>query len=852
MTTDDFEARLGALNSSEYPSLRAAQAHVLSVYAARHKDTPDVAIELPTGVGKTLIALLIAEHALDREWRVAYLTGSNALTKQVADQARRLGVSAHQFSGGNYPAMGLLEYGNAQALAVMNYWVYFNSSPKVDPADLLIFDDAHLAEQPLTGLFSARIARFAHKKLYVEICDLVQAHTNAYETLPAMRNGTVPSSAPPELLAFNDWDAVSGSVSAAIEASDYAKADEGRFVWRELRGRLLRCGVLIGPSAIEIRPYLPPSKTLAGISESKQRIYMSATLGTMDDLERRLGIGPITRLDVPTELHAADTGRRLLALNPTHDSSLSQPLVELILDLAQAKERVAWLCSSHQEAGQVQGTLDHLGLSTFRLKPGDDTALESWRKAPNGHLIAAGRFDGLDFAGNVCRLVVIPSVPEASSEFERFVVAYLGDATFMRHRVGQRITQALGRANRLATDRSLYFGLDPAFSGVLAQPDVFGALDPAVGEVVRNSLQLHDDGSIATEATVRSFWRGHDAEKPAAKERRRGRSAASAHIDTTATTEVDASVDLWLGDFKAAAKNARIASDALAAAKESEHSAFWRYVEAQAHFSAGGDRGLREAVGALEAVVSGGPHTAWFIRLGRTLDDLRGRKATPSHNEELFLGWDAWLRESGKRAERDVAEARLALEGSHDQRCDGLIVLGRLLGVWAIRPVGASATDVRWTWNSRKKPERRLWEVKTGRTSERVSRDDINQVLGQLQIDQQNHPRARVYGCLMTAYTEMEADAGEAARERICALNEAAVVALFDLVASRFLEYHRMSGGGSAIERGNARMTVEPKLPSSEWMGRLLVPSSGHVIGRQDIEDAFRRGLPENEAPSSS
>lgn len=31
----------------------------------------------------------------------------------------------------------------------------------------------------------------------------------------------------------------------------------------------------------------------------------------------------------------------------------------------------------------------------------------------------------------------------------------------MRHRVGQRVTQALGRAYRTDTDRSLYLGLDP-------------------------------------------------------------------------------------------------------------------------------------------------------------------------------------------------------------------------------------------------------------------------------------------------------------------------------------------------------------------------------------------------------
>ena len=115
----------------------------------------------------------------------------------------------------------------------MNYWVYFNTSPRVDPADLVIFDDAHLAEQPLAGLFAARIGRAQHPELYVRICDLVLAHTSAYETLSALRDGTVPAAAPPELLAFNDWDAVSGLVKAAIDDSDYSKVDNGVFVWRE-------------------------------------------------------------------------------------------------------------------------------------------------------------------------------------------------------------------------------------------------------------------------------------------------------------------------------------------------------------------------------------------------------------------------------------------------------------------------------------------------------------------------------------------------------------------------------------------------------------------------------------------
>jgi superfamily II DNA or RNA helicase len=97
MTTDDFAARLGALKSRKHKRLYDEQAHVLSAYAEHHPDTPDVAIELPTGHGKTLIALLLADHALDRGRRVAYLAGSNVLAEQVEDEAGLLGLAAHRF-----------------------------------------------------------------------------------------------------------------------------------------------------------------------------------------------------------------------------------------------------------------------------------------------------------------------------------------------------------------------------------------------------------------------------------------------------------------------------------------------------------------------------------------------------------------------------------------------------------------------------------------------------------------------------------------------------------------------------------------------------------------------------------
>jgi superfamily II DNA or RNA helicase len=148
-----------SFKSSIYKSFRDPQQRALDGYVL-NIDNTDLAIELPTGYGKTLVALLIADRALENGHRVAYLTGNNQLTDQVLRQARGLpDFDAVKFSAKNYPAAALARYNDAKALGVMNYWVYFNSQPVVDPADLILFDDAHLAEQPISGLFGVRVDR---------------------------------------------------------------------------------------------------------------------------------------------------------------------------------------------------------------------------------------------------------------------------------------------------------------------------------------------------------------------------------------------------------------------------------------------------------------------------------------------------------------------------------------------------------------------------------------------------------------------------------------------------------------------------------------------------------------------
>src|SRR6266568_4161646 len=408
----DFPKRLAGFQSKRYGQLRPPQATALARYAA-NVEVRDVAIELPTGYGKTLLALLIADLAQERGQTVAYLTGTNQLADQVLEQARDLrDLEVVRFAGRDYPPASLARYHNALAIGVMNYWTYFNTSPKVQPADLLIFDDAHLAEQPLAGLFAVRIDREDSPDLYEGLCDLILAHTNLYPSIELMRERSAGPGTPPELLAFSHWREIS---AGAAELLAGGLPESARFVWPRVRPHLPACGVLIGPSAIEIRPYHPPTQTLPGYHKAKQRLYLSATLGTMDDLQRRLGVAPITSV-VDTPARVGVMGERIFIRNPSDDAALASAPIAFALQQSEAIGRTAWLCAAHNEADRVEALVRDRGYSTYRLKSGaDDDILDRWAQDPRGHLITAGRYDGLDFPDDLCRLVVLPSVPAAST-----------------------------------------------------------------------------------------------------------------------------------------------------------------------------------------------------------------------------------------------------------------------------------------------------------------------------------------------------------------------------------------------------------------------------------------------------
>jgi hypothetical protein len=93
----------------------------------------------------------------------------------------------------------------------------------------------------------------------------------------------------------------------------------------------------------------------------------------------------------------------------------------------------------------------------------------------------------------------------------------------------------------------------------------------------------------------------------------------------------------------------------------------------------------------------------------------------------------------------------------------------------------------------------------------------------------------------MPAYTgnhrEQRCRGGCARQDR--PVSHEAAVRLYDVLADRLRQYAAVCGDGNAEARGDARTKTEALLPSDGWLGRLLAPTQGKVIGVEDVAGLF-------------
>jgi Rad3-related DNA helicase len=154
------------------------QEKTLDSYFQSYRDATDIAIELPTGTGKTLVGLLIGEYrrrAFDE--RVAFLCSTRQLCAQVSRLAEKYGIPTALFVGpqADYDAQKFAQYQQGKSIAVTTYSGIFNSNPKISDPHVLICDDAHSADGFVSSMWTIRITRYDDEQAFLSIVKFLQA-----------------------------------------------------------------------------------------------------------------------------------------------------------------------------------------------------------------------------------------------------------------------------------------------------------------------------------------------------------------------------------------------------------------------------------------------------------------------------------------------------------------------------------------------------------------------------------------------------------------------------------------------------------------------------------------------------
>ena len=468
------------------------QGDLLRTYAQEHLETPDLALELPTGTGKTLPGLILLDWVrLNRRMPVVYACPTVQLTRQVAEVASREGISYALLTGSSqsWDPSARRSYETAEAMGIVTYSTIFNSNPRLSSADVLLFDDSHAGEQYVSEQYSITISRLEDPEKYFNVLEIVKPALSG--TFVMRLEDSSPDSAIREevKLVFplrqNRMWLKLDAVLCELEAPQC-------FRYAMVRPVLHSCHILCSYNSIVVRPFLPPTSQNKLFREARQRLYLSATLGGGGELERAFGRQEIVRLAFPEDTPSPRSGRRFFVFTELANGNPTS-LCEDIVGIA---GKALCLTPTTEQARELAKRLAKQDWSIFTS---DDVQAGLGPFADAVHAICglANRYDGLDLPGDDCRCVVLEGTPDQNGLQERFLSNWMRANTALSERIRTRVVQGAGRCTRGPDDWALVVVSGSDLTNYLMKHETLDALEPELqAEIefgIKNSRNVSHD-----------------------------------------------------------------------------------------------------------------------------------------------------------------------------------------------------------------------------------------------------------------------------------------------------------------------------------------------------------------------
>jgi hypothetical protein len=689
------------------------QSHILGLYYENHRDSDDVALELPTGAGKTLVGLLIAD------WRRRVTGGSSAfvcptrqLARQAYEKAEGYGIPAVLLTGSNtgWTPGDVTRGVTGEATIISVYSHIFNISPKLKP-QTLVLDDAHAAEGPVAKNWSVVVNR--QHEAYEPLLDAV-ASAIPGERLSELRNEDLaPHLRPaPQMIGPKDLgDRAEAVIATLDEHLDWEES--ASYALSEIRGHLAGCIMYASWGELLIRPFVPPTRFHDAFEGADQRVYLSATLGQAGEIERSFGRKEVPRVETPLDWERHGTGRRLILLPRAgmHAGEASAFIQETIEEF----ERALVLVPSEWQAEEVRVLLPDGW--TVLDKEDIDERLHPFQVSTECALVLANRYDGIDLPGDQCELILISGLPAGTHLQERFLFDTVEARSALRERIRTRLMQGVGRATRSRTDHAVVLMTGESLVEFLREPANLTGLRPELQAELGYGMYLaQEDHELAD--VIASFiakdenW--SQAEEYLREEADRAGIEAPAgtqQLQESASWEVLACQAAWRGEPQQACAHAVAAVRRLTVGAVGPYRTLWKVLAA--HWAA---QHAAESEDALDAriaaeLVRDAAASARTRAWRPVLPDVPvSADAEALDTRAMRLAGELQAVARSPRADRRVDELESWIGSDAAPEFErGLERMGTMLGFDAIRPNVPAAPDGAW----RDGNDQILWEAKS-------------------------------------------------------------------------------------------------------------------------------------------
>lgn len=822
-------------------SLWFHQGQLLEDWFENHRSAKDVALELPTGAGKTLVGGLIAEfQRLTDNDRVAYVCPTKQLAKQTSQALSDYGIPnvllINKVTTWN-PAERA-KYETAKAVAVTVYHHVFNTNPGIENANLLILDDAHAAAGAVVNPWTVSIDRTS---VYADLLSTVR---EAFS--PAVY----------DKLTRDDVEGYSNDVYLAHPSILHEQSIEIQSVIQQalstgmlpdgqsypvemIAGRWDHCLLYASRNKIEIRPFIAPTRFHSEFDDPARRIYMSATLGEGGELERAFGRPSITRLPTPDGWDSQGTGRRYFVFPElvTDLGSNTAAATKWVSDTIAGQSRTVYLTPDTRTADALIAG-DTIPASHTVMKAKDvEKDLSAFTNNDDRVLLLTNRYDGLDLPDDQCRLVIMDGLPARGDLQERFMTNSLGCLDVLNERVRSRIVQGAGRATRNERDYAVVVILGDDLNSHLNRSDVQLAMHPDVQAEIDFGLEQSFDTSVADiDDNIRIFlehgtdWADIDTDiQDASESKHRKSPVGTQELQSAARFEVQAWEHIWAGDYEAALVDARQAVTELRGSRAPQrYAALWNFFASwladRVQHETGKASYNQASADFYKAARKAARGTTWLTETAtppQTNPSASAADTDPLDDAAVTAVID-YIGSLGRDSVFDQTVVSIATglgETAAKPYEAALVRMGKFLGATEAYGDGnaTAAPDAVWIFDDL---EWTTWEAKSeSKPGGFVSAENSKQASGHLRFitdKRQSQPPSGSHGFLATPHTEIHSSAKALAEDHVFGVQPAQILDLFNRTVRAWRKLRTM--GSTPTHDDVAALFAEHRCLPSQWL----------------------------------